>query len=191
MADPRSSFSKSTSARGRIAQVLAQARASLNEPTRPTTPAMLDQRTSIPISLDAISQTSKPLKLQRKVEKRSSSTKVRDGSDASVTQPLENVNIRDPSPDIMTRQLTEDIDVLDNFAMDSNSSGKATSEPRRNVKATWTVPKIAIAFLDDLKSGVDSKFEDFLLSIEDGTKRLKSSSASDISGMRLFYFYSQ
>ena len=34
-------------ARGRIAEVLADARASLTEPSRPFTPASLDQRTSL------------------------------------------------------------------------------------------------------------------------------------------------
>ena len=34
-------------ARGRIAEVLAEARASLKEPSRPFTPASLDQRTSL------------------------------------------------------------------------------------------------------------------------------------------------
>ena len=39
---------KSTSrARGRIAEVLADARASLKEPSRPFTPATLDHRTSL------------------------------------------------------------------------------------------------------------------------------------------------
>ena len=37
----------SSRARGRIAEVLADARASLMEPSRPFTPASLDQRTSL------------------------------------------------------------------------------------------------------------------------------------------------
>eukprot|EP01031_Cornospumella_fuschlensis_P032470 gene32471-39259_t len=40
-------ISRSSSAKGRIAQVLAHARASLQEPSRPVTPAALDQRTSL------------------------------------------------------------------------------------------------------------------------------------------------
>lgn len=41
------SISRSSSAKGRIAQVLAHARASLQEPSRPVTPLALDQRTSL------------------------------------------------------------------------------------------------------------------------------------------------
>ncbi|RYH31602.1 hypothetical protein EON65_02375 [archaeon] len=41
------SISRSSSAKGRIAQVLAHARASLQEPSRPVTPLTLDQRTSL------------------------------------------------------------------------------------------------------------------------------------------------
>lgn len=46
---------KSTSrARGRIAEVLAQARASLKEPSRPFTPASLDQRTSLSTNIKSL-----------------------------------------------------------------------------------------------------------------------------------------
>ena len=40
-------FSRSSGARGRIQQVLAQARASLKEPSRPYTPSSLDERTTL------------------------------------------------------------------------------------------------------------------------------------------------
>lgn len=40
-------FSRSAGAKGRIAQVLAQARASLKEPSRPITPAGFDSRMSL------------------------------------------------------------------------------------------------------------------------------------------------
>lgn len=46
-------------ARGRIAQVLAQARASLQEPTRPVTPASLDARTALSSSNFPLSKNSK------------------------------------------------------------------------------------------------------------------------------------
>ena len=40
-------FSQSASAKGRISQVIAQARASLKEPSRPITPASFDNRSSL------------------------------------------------------------------------------------------------------------------------------------------------
>lgn len=50
-------FSRSSGARGRIAQVLAQARASLQEPSRPVTPLTLDQKTYLSAQLGIMSQS--------------------------------------------------------------------------------------------------------------------------------------
>ena len=47
------SISSNSGARGRIAQVLASARASLKEPSRPFTPQSLDQRTALDMGLSS------------------------------------------------------------------------------------------------------------------------------------------
>lgn len=63
-------FSRSSGARGRIAQVLAQARASLQEPSRPVTPLTLDQKTYLSAQLGTTSQPTENLNTSNVIHKK-------------------------------------------------------------------------------------------------------------------------
>lgn len=100
------SISRSSSKRGRIAQVLASARASLHdpsraslqEPTRPVTPLMVDQWTSFPSSLNGISFASEgPGQYKAHGAAFSSSTKTNVLLSASVDSGLERRSLSAPS----------------------------------------------------------------------------------------------
>lgn len=107
--DPRSSFSKSNSARGRIAQVLAQARASLNEPTRPVTPQMLDQRTSVPFSLEALPLGGKISKTKKRSDKYNDNRRSSDEDRYSI-------QYQEIEQEVSSTIVYQPDDVLENFA---------------------------------------------------------------------------
>lgn len=176
MTEPRANFSKSNSARGRIAQVLAQARASLNEPTRPMTPQLLDQRTSVPFSLESLPHSGKLTKTRRKSERQYEKRSLADNNQNIQFSYIE-------QEDITLSQSEEQIDVLDNFAPIQSSAEPSKTEAKKREKTSWTLSKALNDFVNELKAGVDTKWEDTLLAIEDATKRLKSSSI-DVSGKK-------
>lgn len=131
--DPRASFSKSSSARGRIAQVLAQARASLNEPTRPVTPQLLDQRTSMPYVLEAL-----PHQKLSKPKRRSSEKPERRSSESD--RNFSSLTVGDQYIEAPFTSVDQAIDVLENFAPrradddDDNCEKPAFNRAKTNCK---------------------------------------------------------
>lgn len=82
------SMSRTSATRGRIAQVLASARASLQEPSRPVTPLTLDQRTALSFSTTSI--PSEGIARQKLLNSSSSSGKTSKVlTSASVDAPLQ------------------------------------------------------------------------------------------------------
>lgn len=78
------------------------------------------------------------------------------------------------------------IDVLENFAPQEDSvrmSGPSPStiEAAKKDKPSWILSKAINDFVNDLKAGVDNKWEDTLMALDDATKRLKTASVS-VSG---------
>jgi hypothetical protein len=86
--------------------------------------------------------------------------------------------------DITLSQSEEQIDVLDNFAPIQSSAEPSKTEAKKREKPSWTLSKALNDFVNELKAGVDTKWEGTVLAIEDATKRLKSSSI-DVSASRL------
>lgn len=81
------------------------------------------------------------------------------------------------------------IDVLENFAPQEDAvrmSGPSpsTAEASKKDKPSWNLSKAVNDFVNDLKAGVEIKWEDTILALDDATKRLKTASVS-VSGTPL------